>query len=71
MTFRESLWTLIPTVVYSLVYAAAVIFMKVWTDWYGFTFGGKLYMAPVSGIVMYLVTLGVAAVIGRTGPKRK
>ena len=71
MTFRESLWTLIPTVVYSLVYAAAVIFMKVWTDWYGFTFGGKLYLAPVSGIVMYLVTLGVAAIVGRTGPKQK
>ena len=63
ITRRRSLWGLVPTVVYSVVYLVLVVFVKVWYDWYGFTFGGKLYLAPVSMIVMYAVTWGIAWVL--------
>ncbi len=62
-SFRDSLYTLLPTVVYSVVYLILVVFVRVWTDWYGFTFGGKNALAPVSMAAMYLVTLGVAAAL--------
>lgn len=69
LTVRDSLWALLPTVVYSIVYLVLVVFVKVWTDWYGFTFGGQTVMIPVSMITMYLVTWGVANVLRVLGPK--
>ena len=63
ITRRRSLWALLPTVVYSVVYLVLVVFVKVWYDWYGFTFGGRLYLAPVSMIAMYAVTWGIAWVL--------
>ncbi|MCQ2429934.1 MAG: hypothetical protein MJ192_06365 [Clostridia bacterium] len=63
ITRRGLLWALLPTVVYSVVYAVLVVFVKVWYDWYGFTFGGKYYLAPVSMIAMYALTYGIAAVL--------
>ena len=63
LSTRDSLWALIPTVVYSVVYLVMVVFVKRWTDWYGFTFGGKVFMIPVSMIGMYLVTFLVATAL--------
>ncbi len=64
--FKDSLYGLIPTVLYSIAYVIMVIFIKGWEDFYGFTFGGKLYFAPVSLVMMYLATmvfsLGLAAI---------
>lgn len=60
---RTALWGLLPTVVYSVVYLVLVVFVKVWTDWYGFTFGGKLYVIPFSMIAMYVATFGIAAAL--------
>lgn len=57
------LWALLPTVIYSIVYAVMVVFVGRWDDWYGFTFGGKLYLAPASMLVMYLVTYVVALIL--------
>lgn len=56
-TAKQSWLGLIPTVLYSIVYVVMVIFVKGWQDFYGFTFGGKLYLAPVSLVVMYLATM--------------
>ena len=69
LTVRDSLWTLLPTVVYSIVYLVMVAFVRVWPDWYGFTFGGKTVMIPVSMIGMYLLTFGVANALRVIGPK--
>lgn len=63
LRFRDTLWALAPTVVYSLVYAYMVIFDGRWTDWYGFTFGGYYAVAPISMLVMYGVTLVISAVL--------
>ena len=62
---RSTLWTLSPTVVYSLVYLTEVIFTHKWPDFYGFTFGGNYSVAPISLIVMYLVTWVIGLVLNR------
>ena len=45
---------------YAIVYIVMVAFVGPenggWTDFYHFTFGGKMYMAPVSGAVMFFAT---------------
>lgn len=45
---------------YSIVYVITVVMLKVWPDFYGFTFGGKMWAVPISLVVMYLVTLGIS-----------
>lgn len=54
---KQCLFGLIPTIIYSIVYVIMVVFIKEWEDFYGFTFGGKLYLAPVSLVMMYIATL--------------
>lgn len=58
---RLGLWGLIPTVLYSFAYVPCAVFFHVWPDFYGFTFGGHLAIAPVSLVVMYLVSYGLGA----------
>ena len=45
---------------YAILYVTMVVFVRPenggWTDFYHFTFGGRMYMAPVSGAVMLFVT---------------
>lgn len=53
---KEVLMGMLTTIAYSFVYTYNVVITKSWSDFYGFTFGGKLYMAVISIIVMYLVT---------------
>lgn len=54
---KEIILGMLTTIVYSFVYGYNVMIKKSWFDFYGFTFGGKTYMAVISIIVMYLVTL--------------
>ena len=52
---------LLPTVLYSIVYVVMVVFIGKdnggWPDFYGFTFGGKMYLVPISLIAMYGLTI--------------
>lgn len=57
--FVYTLFGVAPTVLYSFMYAPLVL-TKVWPDFYGFTFGGKLWAVPISLIVMYGATFGLA-----------
>lgn len=62
---REKLLALLPTLVYSVVYLVMVVFLKRWQDFYGFTFGGRMYMAPVSMTGMYLASWLLNALLAR------
>lgn len=62
--FVESLYGVIPTVLYSFVYLPMVVFVGEenggWPDFYALTFGGKMWVIPISLVVMYGVTFGLA-----------
>lgn len=62
-TFKDSLWATCPVILYSIVYLVCVCFLHIWTDWYGFTFGGKYYLIPLVMIVMYASTLIIANIV--------
>lgn len=51
---------LIPTFLYSIIYIIMVVIIKKWDDFYGFTFGGKNYLIPVSIIMMYSATFVIS-----------
>lgn len=53
----------LPSYIYSIVYFTLVVCLKVWTDWYNFTLGGKNYMIPVALTVMYLATFAISALL--------
>ncbi len=70
ISFKQALWGLAPTAVYALVYLIMVVFVKSWYDWYGFTFGGRYELAPVSIAGMLLFTL-IVLIIERTVRNKK
>ena len=53
------IWEILPVVFYSILYIVNVVVVPVWPDFYNFTFGGKLWAAPISLIVMYTLTWGL------------
>ena len=57
---KEMFLGTLPMVIYGIVYLLNVLVFKVWPDVYYFTFGGKLFMAPVSYAVMFGVTLAIS-----------
>ena len=60
-TKKEASFAVITVFLYALVYIYEVAIVGAenggWRDFYGFTFGGKMYLAPLSGAVMLLATL--------------
>lgn len=58
-TRKECFIAVIPTVLYSAVYAYNVIISKTWNDFYGFTFGGRYWLSPI--VVAALYALGYFA----------
>jgi len=65
LNIRDIIIGMSSTVIYSFVYLYNVLITKNWSDFYGFTFGGKIYMAPISMIVMYLVSLLFSYLLAR------
>ena len=56
IAFRETLYGLIPTVIYGAFYAAEVLVLKNWEDFYGFNAGEKWYIFfPVMLAAAYLI----------------
>ena len=71
---KNHVWLgLLPTVLYSIVYVYEVVIVGFrnggWFDFYGFTFGGKLYLAPVSAAVMYAGTWLLARLLWKWNGK--
>ena len=55
LNYKEDVFGMIPMMVYAVFYTSFVV-TGVWTDFYGFTFGGKFYLLPIVIPVMLLVT---------------
>ena len=66
---REQLFALIPTFIYSWLYFFEVVVSKKWDDFYGFTFGGRDYLFPVSFVVMYGGTWLISCVLSKIHAK--
>ena len=62
--FTETLYGVIPTVLYSFLYLPMVVFVGEenggWPDFYMLTLGGRMWVIPISFIVMYGATFGFA-----------
>ena len=56
LSFAASFWCLVPVVFYAIVYFSCVVIVPVWPDFYGFTFGYRLWAIPISFVVMLSVT---------------
>ncbi len=65
--FNTTILAIIPTILYAIVYTIMVVFVKPenggWPDFYGFTFGGRMWAAPISAIAVLLVTFAIAALL--------
>lgn len=63
---KDSLFGIIPTILYSIVYFIMVVFIGEenggWPDFYGFTFGGRMYLVPVVIMGMYLATFAISTI---------
>lgn len=60
--FKLCFFGLVPNVLYSVAYMIAVLGTKTWNDFYGFTFGGKMWTVPLS-----LVGTSLAAILFSIG----
>lgn len=60
INFRTTFFAIIPTFVYGIVYIIMVVFLGWWPDFYGFTFGGRMWAAPISAVAMLLATFIIA-----------
>lgn len=68
---KEIFIGMLTTILYSFVYAYYVLIKKSWSDFYGFTFGGKLYMGLISIFIMYLVTFLISYLLVKLNAKSK
>ena len=57
--WKHCFWCVLPTILYACVYSPMVLTHR-WEDFYGFTFGGKTYMIPIS----LIVTIGASYLFG-------
>ncbi len=71
---RQMLLAVVPTLLYAVVYVWQVAVRGPenggWNDFYGFTFGGNMKIAPVSLVVMVLLTAGVSFALGALRRKK-
>ena len=51
-------WSFATVGVYATVYLICVVFAKVWDDFYGMTFGGRLYLAPFGALLIFGICWG-------------
>lgn len=59
---KQALWGVVPTFIYANFYLVNVIFLKTWTDFYGFNIGGFWYVSYFAlPLVTYLFALALRA----------
>lgn len=47
LTIKHKCISMIPFIIYAIVYVYEVVITSQWMDFYGFTFGGKNEMVPI------------------------
>ena len=57
---RDNFIAVIPTVLYSFLYAYMVVIAQKWSDFYNFTLGGHFEYTPAAMLIMYLISFAVA-----------
>lgn len=60
---KENIFGIIPMILYTIVYVINVVFLKTWSDFYGFTFGGHGSAVVPVIIVVLAVTFGIGALL--------
>lgn len=67
LKFKNSFLTLVPVLLYAIVYFVMVVLVgeanNGWADFYGFTLGGRLWFAPISAVVVILIALILANIL--------
>lgn len=58
LNWKHALMCILTVAIYSCFYVPFVL-SGYWPDFYGFTFGGQLWVTPISLIVMYGVAIGI------------
>ncbi len=53
----------LPIILYAIPYCLNVIFLHVWPDFYGLTFGGRYYLTPIVFIVFWLLIFAIATIL--------
>jgi len=61
--FRTRLLTTLPIIAYAIPYFTCVMVLKTWPDFYGLTFGGRLYITPIVLVVFIIVSLVISSVL--------
>ena len=64
-TKKDNFLGLLPTLIYSCFYISFVLFLKIWKDFYGFTFGGKYFLIPLDFIVMYGLSYSISLILNK------
>ena len=63
LTLRDRILATIPPVVYGVIYFIGVAIIKNIPDFYGLTFGGKVYLAALVGLIFGAIIFGISSFI--------
>jgi len=67
LPFKQTWLAILPTTLYAIVYTTMVVFVGEanggWADFYNFTFGGHMWVIPISASVILLVTFGLGVLL--------
>lgn len=60
---KENILGLIPLTLYAIVYVTNAVILKTWSDFYGFTFGGRNWVVPIVLTIIFIVTYLIGLLI--------
>lgn len=63
ISWKEDFFAIIPTFLYEILYFIQVVITKNWTDFYGFTFGGKVIAMVIAIPAICLATYGISILL--------
>ena len=70
ISLKSRLLATFPIIIYAVPYITCVVFLKIWPDFYGVTFGGRYYLIPLVFVVFWSVLFGIASALAYLHNKR-